>query len=228
MKLASHFQLVSRLRNVDLYIHFPLLVHGVVLSWLSTVITLYVFYIFAFSSDVYSPIKSPNDGGRYFEFLRFSFCRCLCWIRSTHGGDYEEYRSMRFNFEESPTFRRKMWPVSSGLKSEPNKNEWKQMQAELSFDPRRPYPLARLLLFFIYMSFVIHKKWAKSNPSHNGILFENPLKLISLKAKGCPRNRPWRPIGLWDVKDLTLSRQSARKWRKGQPYSPAVLYSPEI
>jgi hypothetical protein len=24
-----------------------------------------------------------------------------------------------------------------------------------------------------------------------------------------PRNRPWRPIGLWDVKDPTLSRQSA-------------------
>jgi hypothetical protein len=23
------------------------------------------------------------------------------------------------------------------------------------------------------------------------------------------RNRPWRPIGLWDVKDPTLSRQSA-------------------
>jgi hypothetical protein len=25
-----------------------------------------------------------------------------------------------------------------------------------------------------------------------------------------PRNRPWRPIGLWDVKDPTLSRQSAQ------------------
>jgi hypothetical protein len=24
-----------------------------------------------------------------------------------------------------------------------------------------------------------------------------------------PHNRPWRPRGLWDVKDLTLSRQSA-------------------
>jgi hypothetical protein len=27
------------------------------------------------------------------------------------------------------------------------------------------------------------------------------------------RNRPWRPIGLWDVKDPTLSRQSAHRWR---------------
>jgi hypothetical protein len=28
-----------------------------------------------------------------------------------------------------------------------------------------------------------------------------------------PRNRLWRPIGLWDVVDLTLSRQSAHRWR---------------
>jgi hypothetical protein len=28
-----------------------------------------------------------------------------------------------------------------------------------------------------------------------------------------PRNRPWRSIGLWDVKDPTLSRQSAQRWR---------------
>jgi hypothetical protein len=27
------------------------------------------------------------------------------------------------------------------------------------------------------------------------------------------RNRPWRPIGLWDVKDPTLSRQSVHRWR---------------
>jgi hypothetical protein len=42
------------------------------------------------------------------------------------------------------------------------------------------------------------------------------------------RNRPWRPIGLWDVKDPTLSRQSAHRWRQGcQPYAVAALYSPE-
>jgi hypothetical protein len=28
-----------------------------------------------------------------------------------------------------------------------------------------------------------------------------------------PRNSPWRHIGLWDVKDPTLSRQSAHRWR---------------
>jgi hypothetical protein len=36
------------------------------------------------------------------------------------------------------------------------------------------------------------------------------------------------PIGFWDVKDPTLSRQSAYKWQQGfQPYAPAALYSPE-
>jgi hypothetical protein len=31
--------------------------------------------------------------------------------------------------------------------------------------------------------------------------------------KSYPRNRPWRPTGLRDVKDPTLSRQSAHGWR---------------
>jgi hypothetical protein len=38
--------------------------------------------------------------------------------------------------------------------------------------------------------------------------------------------RPWRPIGLWDVESPTLSRQSAHRWRWGQPYAPAVMYPP--
>jgi hypothetical protein len=34
----------------------------------------------------------------------------------------------------------------------------------------------------------------------------------------------WRPIGLLDVEDLTLSRQSAHRWRLVcQPYAQAVL-----
>jgi hypothetical protein len=28
-----------------------------------------------------------------------------------------------------------------------------------------------------------------------------------------PSNRHWRPIGLWDVKDPTLSKESAHRWR---------------
>jgi hypothetical protein len=30
-----------------------------------------------------------------------------------------------------------------------------------------------------------------------------------------PRNRPWRPLELWDVEYPTLSRQSAHRWRWG-------------
>jgi hypothetical protein len=41
------------------------------------------------------------------------------------------------------------------------------------------------------------------------------LSLLSeLKSKRkVSKANPWRPIGLWDVKDPTLSRQSAHRWR---------------
>jgi hypothetical protein len=39
-------------------------------------------------------------------------------------------------------------------------------------------------------------------------------------ARTC--NRPWRPIGLWDVEAPTFSRQSLHRWRWGcEPYVPA-------
>jgi hypothetical protein len=39
-----------------------------------------------------------------------------------------------------------------------------------------------------------------------------------------PCNRPWRPIGLWDVETPTFSRQSADRWQCGcQPYTPALF-----
>jgi hypothetical protein len=42
-----------------------------------------------------------------------------------------------------------------------------------------------------------------------------------------PCNKPWRPIGLWDVEVPTFPRQSAHRWRSGyQPYAPAGLYPP--
>jgi hypothetical protein len=45
------------------------------------------------------------------------------------------------------------------------------------------------------------------------------------KKYSSPRNRPWRPIVLWDVENPTLSIQSAHRWRLGcQPYTPATLY----
>jgi hypothetical protein len=59
--------------------------------------------------------------------------------------------------------------------------------------------------------------------------FEN----VRLRSKGqcglkgfwsCPSDRPWRPIGLWDVEAPTFSRQSAQRWRWSfPPYAPAAL-----
>jgi hypothetical protein len=44
-----------------------------------------------------------------------------------------------------------------------------------------------------------------------------------------PCNRQWRPIGLWDIKTPTFSRQSTHRWRQGcQPLVPAALYSTGI
>jgi hypothetical protein len=35
-------------------------------------------------------------------------------------------------------------------------------------------------------------------------------------------NRPWRPIGMWNIQAPTFSRQSTHRWRWGcQPYEPA-------
>jgi hypothetical protein len=37
----------------------------------------------------------------------------------------------------------------------------------------------------------------------------------------------WRPTGVWDITDLTFSRQSGRWWLQGcQPYMPTMIYSP--
>jgi hypothetical protein len=52
---------------------------------------------------------------------------------------------------------------------------------------------------------------------------------VAVKRQSYSCNRPWRPIGLWDVEDPTFSRQSAHRWRWGcQPYAPAALYPPGI
>jgi hypothetical protein len=46
-----------------------------------------------------------------------------------------------------------------------------------------------------------------------------------VSKKRYPCYRPWRPIGLREVKAPTLLRQTANRWRQGyQPYAPAALY----
>jgi hypothetical protein len=45
------------------------------------------------------------------------------------------------------------------------------------------------------------------------------------KKKIYPCYRPWRPIGLREVKAPTLLRLTANRWRQGcQPYAPAAHY----
>jgi hypothetical protein len=45
------------------------------------------------------------------------------------------------------------------------------------------------------------------------------------KILNYPCNRPWRPIGLWDVEAPTFSKQSALRWRWGwQLYPSAAPY----
>jgi hypothetical protein len=42
-----------------------------------------------------------------------------------------------------------------------------------------------------------------------------------------PCNRPWRPIGLWEIEAPTFYTQSAHRWWWGyQPHAPAALYPP--
>jgi hypothetical protein len=63
------------------------------------------------------------------------------------------------------------------------------------------------------------KQWDGATIS--GTYFEKKRKYI-------PHNRPWRTIGLWDVKDPALFWQAAHRWQQGcQPYASAALYSPE-
>jgi hypothetical protein len=69
--------------------------------------------------------------------------------------------------------------------------------------------------------------WSSGQSSwlHNLDVLGEVKKKVKVKLS-C--NRPWRPIGLWDVKDPTLSRQSAHRWWQGcHPYAPAALYSLE-
>jgi hypothetical protein len=57
---------------------------------------------------------------------------------------------------------------------------------------------------------------------------ESPCNKCTGKRQSYPCNRPWRPIGLQDVKAPTFSRQLAhRRWRGGQPYAPVTLYPQE-
>jgi hypothetical protein len=71
-----------------------------------------------------------------------------------------------------------------------------------------PYPL--IITTFLWHAILVPESW-----------------LCKRKRQSYPCNRPWRPIGLWDVEAPTFCRQLAHRWQWGcQPYAPATLYLP--
>jgi hypothetical protein len=97
--------------------------------------------------------------------------------------------------------------------------------------------LNELLFTLSETCLTIHSWWQFESLCSTALYWRNlkmcriMLQLIVLLwygVKSYPHNRLWRSIGLWDVKDPTLYRQSAHKWWQGcQPYIPAALNSSE-
>jgi hypothetical protein len=64
--------------------------------------------------------------------------------------------------------------------------------------------------------------------SHSTEWAQEPAWTLQYLYISYPCNRPWRPVGLWDVEAPTFSRQSAHRWRSGcQPYAPAAHHPQE-
>jgi hypothetical protein len=75
-----------------------------------------------------------------------------------------------------------------------------------------------------------HIPYAWGNNIHifnaSGLIWQHLL--VHSKRQSHPCNRPWRPIGLWDVEAPTFYRQSAHIWRWGsQSHAPNALYPQE-
>jgi hypothetical protein len=59
------------------------------------------------------------------------------------------------------------------------------------------------------------------------IIIHNFYQLIARLLRSYPCNRPWRPLGLWDVEAPIFSRQSAHRWWGCQTYALAAPYPQE-
>jgi hypothetical protein len=62
----------------------------------------------------------------------------------------------------------------------------------------------------------------------NPRLVLSPSREYSLKKQNCPRNKPWRPVGLWDTEDPILSRHSAHMVRLSALRTGLALLSRNI
>jgi hypothetical protein len=95
-----------------------------------------------------------------------------------------------------------------------------------------PAPASNIVLHLLWPSdfyFEAYQKRHNRRVTSWGCLISAPALVVEKTTaswtKTLSRNRPWRPIGLWDVEALTFSRQSAQRWRWGcKPREPAALY----
>jgi hypothetical protein len=117
------------------------------------------------------------------------------------------------------------WPMTSALRHSPKKRVFSAMKSKcwsrMSRGSRAPHDailrttasvhaFGEILPPYFRVSDRVHvcnMKLVMSPGLSENVPFV--FYYIAGKKKSYPRNRPWRPIGLWDVKDPTLSRQSA-------------------
>jgi hypothetical protein len=96
---------------------------------------------------------------------------------------------VRLHFDETANMN-----LVIGRRSGRGKHSWFIFQrSRFKSQPRNPLPWCTRFLF----TSVLRK-----------------FRLLSCKRRWShPCNKPWRPIGLWDVEAPTFCRQSARRWR---------------
>jgi hypothetical protein len=141
------------------------------------------------------------------------------------------------NFSESKKFRFLLHAGYSTVKMEakcPSETLIDFQRAAWRYIPENGTLLKHRLKSQIHLEIVFNAGWITVTKSTDHFRSDgNASHLTSHlgwdhKKQSCLRNRPWRPIRLWDVKNPKLSRHSAHRWWSGcQPHASAALYFPE-
>jgi hypothetical protein len=86
-----------------------------------------------------------------------------------------------------------------------------------TFDPGGPILPYDNIITVMIMEITVREYKQKISLYAQYIMLSEHLAMLSY-----PCNRPWSPIGLWDVEAPTSSRRSAHRWRWScQPYAPS-------